>query len=65
MRLVGTHEIRGRLGTISRQRAHQIVSRSDFPTPVAVLAQGRIWDADTVDAWIREHRADAAETRLP
>lgn len=56
MRLVGTQEIRQRLGTVSRQRVNQIVGRLDFPTPLAVLAHGRIWDADKVDAWIREHR---------
>ena len=56
MRLVGTQEIRQRLGIVSRQRVNQIVGRSDFPTPLAVLAHGRIWDADKVDAWIREHR---------
>jgi prophage regulatory protein len=56
IRLVGAHEIRIRLGGVSRQRAYQITSRADFPRPVANLAQGKIWKADDVDHWIREHR---------
>ncbi len=52
LRLVGAHEIRVRLGGISRQRVYQITSRSDFPRPVADLAQGKIWLADDVEAWI-------------
>jgi prophage regulatory protein len=55
-RLVGAHEIRVRLGGISRQRVYQITSRSDFPRPVADLVQGRIWLLDDVDAWITARR---------
>jgi predicted DNA-binding transcriptional regulator AlpA len=54
--LLGTHEIRLRLGNISRQRVHQIVNYRHFPKPIAHLALGNVWLADDVDAWIREHR---------
>ena len=56
IQLVGAHEIRVRLGGISRQRTYQITSRADFPQPVADLAQGKIWAAADVDAWIAAHR---------
>ena len=56
IRLVGAHEIRIRLSTVSRQRVYQITSRADFPRPVADLAQGKVWSTDDVDRWIREHR---------
>jgi predicted DNA-binding transcriptional regulator AlpA len=54
--LVGTHEIRIRLGGISRQRAHQITTTKTFPKPVATLTLGKVWRADDVEAWIRQHR---------
>ena len=54
--LVGAHEIRVWLGGISRQRVYQITSRPDFPTPVADLAQGKVWSAAEVNAWIATHR---------
>src|SRR4051812_17438972 len=53
---VVAHEIRVRLGGISRQRIYQITSRSDSPRPVADLVQGRIWLLDDVDAWITARR---------
>ncbi len=56
LRLVGTQEIRQLLGGVSKTRAAQITGRRDFPEPVAVLAAGKIWLADDVEAWIREHR---------
>ena len=57
MRLMGAHEIRLRLGGISRQRIYQITSRADFPAPVADLAQGKVWLTAEVESWIAEHRA--------
>jgi prophage regulatory protein len=54
--LVGAHEIRASLGNVSRQRTYQITSRADFPEPVADLAQGKVWLARDVDAWIVTHR---------
>ncbi|MEV8504455.1 DNA-binding protein [Actinoplanes sp. NPDC051475] len=59
LRLMGAHEIRLRLGKISRQRVYQITSGSDFPKPVADLAQGKVWLGSQVEAWIAEHRPDS------
>jgi predicted DNA-binding transcriptional regulator AlpA len=56
IRVVGAHEIRVRLGGVSRQRVYQITSRADFPKPVADLVQGKVWLADDVEAWIECHR---------
>jgi predicted DNA-binding transcriptional regulator AlpA len=58
---VDMHEIRVRLGGVSRQRVYQIVERSDFPTPVAVLAQGRIWLASEVEDWLAIYRSDQGQ----
>jgi predicted DNA-binding transcriptional regulator AlpA len=54
--LVGTAEIRIRLGGVSAQRVYEITKRPDFPAPVAVLIMGRIWRRADVEAWIAEHR---------
>ena len=56
MRLMGAHEIRLRIGRITRQRVYQLARRPDFPAPVADLAQGKIWLADDVEAWIVARR---------
>jgi prophage regulatory protein len=56
LRLMGAHEIRVRIGRISRQRVYQLARRPDFPAPVADLAQGKIWLADDVEAWIVARR---------
>ena len=61
IRLMGAHEIRVRLGGVSRQRAYQITSRADFPKPVADLAQGKVWATEDVEAWMRVHRRDIDE----
>lgn len=52
LNLMGAHEIRVRLGGISRQRVYQITSKRDFPAPVAELAMGNVWLAEDVEAWI-------------
>jgi predicted DNA-binding transcriptional regulator AlpA len=62
LQLVGAHEIRGLLG-VSRQRIYQLAARSDFPRPVATLAQGKIWALDDIEAWIATHRRAAPEAR--
>ncbi|GGN89277.1 hypothetical protein GCM10010112_73630 [Actinoplanes lobatus] len=51
-RLMGVHEIRIRIGGLSRQQAYLLVNRPDFPEPVAVLAQGKVWLVDEVEAWL-------------
>jgi predicted DNA-binding transcriptional regulator AlpA len=55
LRLVGAHEIRDLLG-VSRQRVYQLAAQSDFPQPVATLAQGKIWAIDDIAAWMGTHR---------
>ncbi|MEV8510131.1 DNA-binding protein [Actinoplanes sp. NPDC051475] len=55
---MGAHEIRVRLGMVSRQRAYQITSRADFPAPIADLAQGKVWLAEDVEVWMKAHRRD-------
>ena len=62
IRLMGAHEVRVRLGGVSRQRAYQITSRKDFPEPVADLAQGKVWAAEDVEAWMKIHRRDVDDT---
>ncbi|WP_430782123.1 helix-turn-helix transcriptional regulator [Actinoplanes sp. G11-F43] len=64
---MGAHEIRVRLGGISRQRVHQLTTRADFPAPVADLMQGKVWHANDVEEWIktrpsRRHDVAAEET---
>jgi prophage regulatory protein len=58
---MGAHEIRERLGGVSRQRAYQITSRADFPAPVVELAQGKIWLHEDVEKWMAEHRPPLAD----
>lgn len=60
-RLVGAHEIRVRLGGISRQRTYQITEKPTFPQPLAELAQGKVWAAADVEAWIAERRPHQAD----
>ncbi len=53
--LVGLSEIAAMLG-VSRQRAGQLVrDYEDFPSPVAELASGRIWETAAVKAWAKSH----------
>ncbi|GAA2618510.1 helix-turn-helix transcriptional regulator [Paractinoplanes durhamensis] len=66
IRIVGAHEIRVRLGgKISRQRVYQITGSSTFPKPIATLEQGKIWAAEDVETWIREHRSEPAAAGRP
>lgn len=55
MRLAGAHEVRDLLG-VSRQRVYQLAARPDFPKPVAVLAQGKIWLIGDIEEWIAKYR---------
>lgn len=57
LRLVASQEVQEMLG-VSRTRAYQITNSKTFPDPVAVLSVGRIWRAEDVERWIREHRPD-------
>jgi predicted DNA-binding transcriptional regulator AlpA len=40
---------------VSGQRVQQLVSRSDFPKPDAVLAMGKVWPTADVEEWARAH----------
>lgn len=55
MRLAGAHEIKELLG-ISRQRVYQLAARSDFPKPIATLAQGKVWLLGDIEQWKAERR---------
>jgi prophage regulatory protein len=59
--LMGAHEIRVRLGGVSRQRVYQLTSRADFPTPVADLVQGKVWLAADVEVWIATRRSSVSD----
>jgi hypothetical protein len=56
LKLLGAHEIRIRLGGVTRQRTYQITSRADFTRPLADLVQGKVWLADDVEAWMKVRR---------
>ncbi|GAA0532132.1 hypothetical protein GCM10010172_11110 [Paractinoplanes ferrugineus] len=55
IRLAGAHEVREMLG-VSRQRVYQLAARADFPTPVATLAQGKIWLLADIEQWMTDRR---------
>jgi prophage regulatory protein len=63
VRYLGAREIRALMHGVSRQRVYQLTSRRDFPRPVARLAQGKIWLADDVEAWITDRRSPPADAR--
>lgn len=60
IKLMGSWEIQQRLG-VGRARANVIVNRKGFPDPYQTLRMGAVWDAELVEAWIKEHRAELAE----
>ncbi|MEU4239707.1 AlpA family phage regulatory protein [Actinoplanes sp. NPDC026619] len=55
IRLAGAHEVRELLG-VSRQRVYQLAARSDFPKPVATLAQGKLWLLGDIERWLADRR---------
>jgi len=57
---MGAHEIRMRLGGISRQRVYAITSHRSFPAPIAELQQGKVWLASDVEEWIAKYRPELA-----
>ncbi|MGW4944502.1 hypothetical protein ACWEOZ_23255 [Actinoplanes sp. NPDC004185] len=59
--LMGSHEIRMRLGGMSRQRVYQITNHRTFPEPVAELEMGKVWHKNDVEAWIKRYRPNLAE----
>jgi prophage regulatory protein len=64
-RLVGAHEIRDRLGNVSRQRVYQLTNRPGFPKPIADLKNGKVWLADEAEAWIAANRSVLTEKPSP
>ncbi|MGW4946363.1 helix-turn-helix transcriptional regulator [Actinoplanes sp. NPDC004185] len=54
--LMGTAEIRQRLGGISRQRVYQLTQRLDWPLPCDHLKQGKVWKRGDIEAWIQAHQ---------
>ncbi|MCP3785337.1 helix-turn-helix domain-containing protein [Micromonospora sp. A3M-1-15] len=61
VRLVASQEVQEMLG-VSRTRAYQITNSKSFPDPVAILSVGRIWQAEDVERWIRDHRPSLQDT---
>ena len=51
--LVGVTELSALLG-VTRQRAHAIAGRNDFPAPVARLASGPIWTRPSVQRFLED-----------
>jgi predicted DNA-binding transcriptional regulator AlpA len=62
IRLAGAHEVRELLG-VSRQRVYQLAARSDFPKPVATLAQGKLWLLGDIERWLAGRRDLVAHAR--
>ena len=55
--LVGVSEI-AEILSVSRQRAHQLTKRNDFPDPIAKLSSGPIWTRPSLNRFVDEWRAD-------
>ena len=55
--LMGQKEIADRLG-VTRQRVQQLIARPDWPAPHEVLAMGKVWRTEDIEAWIAQHRPD-------
>ena len=53
-RLLGLSAIARRLA-ISRQRAHVLATRPDWPTPAHELDTGRVWTDREIEQWIAAH----------
>jgi prophage regulatory protein len=63
-RLIGLSAIARRLG-VSRQRAHVLATRPDWPAPAHELDTGRVWAELDVERWIAanpryDHSGDRA-----
>lgn len=57
---VGLGEVALRLD-VDPARARRLTMRTDFPAPVAHISRGRVWLAEAVETWAREHQAELAE----
>ena len=56
---MGVQEIVDRLG-YSRGYTSSLINAKGFPDPAYELAMGRIWLAEDVEQWVREHRPELA-----
>jgi predicted DNA-binding transcriptional regulator AlpA len=54
-----TKDIAARLG-VSRERARQLSHGDDFPRPAGQVGHIRVWSADAIEEWIKEHRPEKA-----
>lgn len=54
-----TKDIAAVLG-VSQERARVLSHRDDFPPPIIKSTRFRAWLPGDVEAWIKEHRPDAA-----
>jgi predicted DNA-binding transcriptional regulator AlpA len=52
--LAGIHEAAEVLA-VSTQRVHELAKRDDFPTPLAVLAGGRVWRRSEIERWSKRY----------
>lgn len=59
--LVGVSEIADILG-VTRQRAHQLTKRSDFPQHIAKLQAGPIWTRPSLNQFVEQWRAGKPDT---
>ena len=57
---MGPYEITQRLG-VSRQRFQQLARYPHFPKPYQELRGTKIWLAEDIEAWIKEHRPHQVE----
>ncbi len=58
--IMGITEIAKRLG-VSRQYAHRLTRRLDFPAPLGRITAGAVYRTEDVERWIAQHDADRAE----
>ncbi|GAB3815285.1 helix-turn-helix transcriptional regulator [Micromonospora zhanjiangensis] len=57
---MGPYEIAERLN-VSRSRFQQIALRPHFPKPYQELRGMKVWLAEEIEAWIKEHRPHQAK----
>jgi predicted DNA-binding transcriptional regulator AlpA len=61
--LMGQAEIADRLG-VTRQRVQQLIARADWPEPYEVLAMGKVWRTEDIEAWIKANRPEVADQEV-
>lgn len=63
--VVGAHEIAEMLG-VTKQRVHQLAKTPGFPSPIAHLQAGTIWNTDDIGEWRTQMRPDTGNVpRVP